>query len=333
MVVLMSAVQIYLLARLHQAGEITAGGFAFIAIITLNLHSQLSGLLERLLFTVNPAFASMKASYDFINRSYDVCDKVGAKKIGKARGEIVYSDVTFSYGDQNKIIFKDFNLHVKQGERLGIVGKTGAGNSTLINRFLRYLDLEKGYISIDGDRIIDITQESLWQNVSLVPQDITMFHRTIRENLLIAKSDASDEEMFAACKLANIHDDILLMRGGYNSVVGERGAKLSGGQRQRIALARAVLKNASIMILDEATSSLDTQTEQLIQASIHNVLESSGATVLVVAHRLSTLRHMDRIIVLDKGTIVEEGSHEDLIGNENGLYFKLWNAQVGLQQI
>lgn len=193
---------------------------------------------------------------------------------------------------------------------------------------LRYFDVQKGAIYIDGRAINSVTQESLRAHISIIPQDITMFHRTIRENLQLAKYDATDEEIIDACKKAKIHDDIMAMEKGYDSVVGERGIKVSGGQRQRIAIARAILKNASILILDEATSSLDTPTEQLIQASINELLETSNATVIAIAHRLSTLKNMDRIIVLDRGKIVEEGQHDELVLKEDGMYKKLWEMQM-----
>jgi len=328
MVTLMSAVQIYLLAQLYQQGNITAGGFAFVAMITLNIHGELDKFLDSLLFNINPAVAQVKSSYQFINEDYDVLDSADATILGKIKGEIDYKEVHFAYGNSNKAVLEDFNLHINPGERLGIVGTSGAGKTTMTKCLLRYFDVQQGAISIDGNPINTITQESLRAHISIIPQDITMFHRTIRENLQLAKYDATDEEIIDACKKAKIHDDIMVMEKGYDSVVGERGIKVSGGQRQRIAIARAILKNASILILDEATSSLDTPTEQLIQASINELLETSNATVIAIAHRLSTLKNMDRIIVLDKGKIVEEGQHDSLILKEKGLYKKLWEMQM-----
>lgn len=328
MVTLMSAVQIYLLAQLYQQGDITAGGFAFVAMMTLNIHGELDKFLDSLLFNINPAVAQVKSSYQFINEDYDVLDSDGATTLGEVKGEIDYKDVYFAYGDSNQSVLEGFNLHIKPGERLGIVGTSGAGKTTMTKCLLRYFDVQQGAISIDGKAINTITQESLRAHISIIPQDITMFHRTIRENLQLAKYDATDDEIIEACKKAKIHDDIMAMEKGYDSVVGERGIKVSGGQRQRIAIARAILKNASILILDEATSSLDTPTEQLIQASINELLETSNATVIAIAHRLSTLKNMDRIIVLDKGKIVEEGQHDELVQKENGFYKKLWDMQM-----
>ena len=188
--------------------------------------------------------------------------------------------------------------------------------------------MKEGEILIDGYDISKYSEESLRANISVIPQDITMFHRSIIDNLQLAKYDAKLEEIQSACKKAKIHDDIMMMPQGYNTIVGERGVKLSGGQRQRIAIARAILKDAPILILDEATSALDTPTEILIQQSINEILEGSKATMIVIAHRLSTLIHMDRIIVLENGKIVEDGSHNYLIKNE-GIYKKLWDSQVG----
>ena len=207
-------------------------------------------------------------------------------------------------------------------------GHQGAGKTTLIKCLLRYFDTNAGVISIDANNIKNVSQESLRAVISVIPQDITMFHRSIKENLRLAKYDASDEEIIMACKKARIHGDILQMPEGYETIVGERGVKLSGGQRQRVAIARAILKNAPILILDEATSSLDTPTERIIQDSINEVLEESKATVIAIAHRLSTLKHMDRIIVLDHGKIVEEGTHNGLIRKKNGFYRRLWEMQA-----
>ena len=328
MITIMSAVQIYLLAYLYQNGHITAGGFAFAAMITLNIHADLDNFMDSLLFNINPSIAQIKSSYRFINEEYDVKDKEGAKILSKVKGGIEYKNVHFAYGNSDKSILSGFDLNIKPGERLGIVGMSGAGKTTMTKCLLRYFDVQSGLVCIDGNDISDITQESLRANISIIPQDITMFHRSIRENLLLAKYNASDDEIISACKKAKIHEDIMAMEKGYDSVVGERGVKVSGGQRQRIAIARAILKNAPILILDEATSSLDTPTETLIQESINEVLETSNATVIAIAHRLSTLKHMDRIIVLDKGKIVEEGKHDGLIRKKGGMYKKLWEMQV-----
>lgn len=326
MVVAMSAVQIYILADLYQQGIITAGGFAFIAMMTLKIHYQLNSFLSNVLFNINPSIAQIRSSYSFVNVEVDVKDAPYATELTNPKGAIEYQNVSFTYCD--KQILNNFNLKISPGERIGIVGRSGAGKTTMMKCLLRYFDVSAGAILIDDQNLKDISQESLRKAMSIIPQDITMFHRSIKENLKLAKHDATDAEIVAACKKAKIHDDITSMQSGYDTIVGERGIKLSGGQRQRIAIARAILKNAPILILDEATSSLDTPTEKLIQDSIDEVLSGSQATVIAIAHRLSTLKHMDRIIVLDKGNIVEVGTHESLLKQKNGLYKELWDMQV-----
>ncbi|MET0154480.1 MAG: ABC transporter ATP-binding protein [Rickettsiales bacterium] len=328
MITLMSVGQIYLLARLFQAGEITAGGFAFVSMVTLNIHNELDKFLDSLLFNVNPAAAQIKSSYAFLNEAYDVTDRPDATPMARASGDIEYRDVSFSYGASDTSILRHFNLHIAPGERIGVVGASGAGKTTMIKCLLRYFDAHSGHVLIDGKDVTRVTQESLRANISVIPQDVTMFHRSVRENLRLANIDATDDEIIGACKKAKIHDDIMAMEKGYDSVVGERGVKMSGGQRQRVAIARAILKNAPILILDEATSSLDTPTEALIQRSIEDMLEKGSATVIAIAHRLSTLKRMDRIIVMEKGRIVEEGTHDALIQREGGAYKRLWEMQA-----
>lgn len=327
MITIMSAVQIFVLTHLYQTGQVTAGGFAFVAMMTLKVHSELDQFLEKLLFEVNPGIATLKSSYAFVSAEYDTKDKSDAKILPRVKGNVTFDHVTFAYEGGSKNVLQDFSLEIRAGDRLGIVGTSGAGKTTLIKCLLRYFDVQEGAIRMDGENIAGVTQESLRANISVIPQDITMFHRTVLENLQLAKHDASLEEIMEACKKAKIHDDIMAMGKGYSSIVGERGVKVSGGQRQRIAIARAILKNAPILILDEATSALDTPTEKLIQESLNEVLETSNATVIAIAHRLSTLKHMDRIIVLDKGNIMEEGSHDNLLAR-NGLYKRLWEMQA-----
>lgn len=328
MIVIMSASQILALSYLYKNGDITAGGFAFVAMITLNIHGELDKFLEKLLFEINPSIASMKSSFSFVNIAYDTCDQPNAEILTNVKGKIAFKNVTFTYQDGYKDVLANLSIEVPAGQRLGIVGTSGAGKSTLIKCLLRYFDTKSGTIEIDGKNIAEVTQESLRANISIIPQDITMFHRTILENLQLANYKASFEEIVTACKKAKIHEDILAMEAGYNSIVGERGVKVSGGQRQRIAIARAILKNAPILILDEATSALDTPTEQLIQESLNEVLDGSNATVIAIAHRLSTLKHMDRIIVLDEGKIIEEGTHNSLMRKKGGHYRHLWEMQA-----
>ncbi len=326
MMVVMSAVQIYALATLYQAGQITAGGFAFVAMIMLKLHNDINSILDHILFDINPRIAEVKASYEFVDEEYEVLDQENAKNIGKSKGEIEFKKVFFAYNEIDGVL-NNFSLHIKPGEKIGLVGHSGAGKSTIIKSLVRYFDVNSGDILIDGNEIREVTQESLRANISFIPQDITMFHRSIAENLRIAKYNATKQEIVDACKKAQIHDDILKMADGYKTIVGERGVKLSGGQRQRVAIARAILKDAPILILDEATSSLDSKTERLIQNSLDLLIKDKSKTVIAIAHRLSTLKNMDRIIVIDKGRIVEEGTHNVLLRNDNSLYKKLWQLQ------
>ncbi|WP_425363131.1 ABC transporter ATP-binding protein [Candidatus Tisiphia endosymbiont of Hybos culiciformis] len=326
LITLLAAAQIFVTAYLYKTGQISAGDFAISMVITFNIEWAIDQLLDNIIFSINPKIAAIKSSYNFINTISDVTDAENAKLLPRIKGDIKYQDVTFNYGSGGNNIFDNLTLHIKAGERIGIVGTSGAGKTTLIKCLLRYFNLQSGAILVDGYDISQVTEESLRSNISVIPQDITMFHRSILENLQLAKYDATLPEIQEACKKARIHDDILQMPNGYNSIVGERGVKVSGGQRQRIAIARAILKNAPILILDEATSALDSPTEALIQKSIDEILETTNATTIVVAHRLSTLLHMDRILVFKRGKIVEDGTHAMLIARE-GLYKTLWDAQ------
>jgi ATP-binding cassette subfamily B protein len=223
-------------------------------------------------------------------------------------------------------VFEDFNLTIEPNQKLGIIGPSGAGKSTLINLLLRFFDVDSGEILIDGYNIKnDITQKSLRENISYIPQDPVLFHRTIRENIIYGKLDATEEELIEATKMACCYDFIMNLENGFDTIVGERGVKLSGGQRQRIAIARAILKNSKILILDEATSALDSITEKEIQKALENLMKNK--TVIAIAHRLSTLNIMDRIVVLDKGKIVEDGTKEQLLNKQDGLFKKMWDMQ------
>ena len=230
-----------------------------------------------------------------------------------------------------KPLLNGFNLNIKAGEKVGLIGRSGAGKSTIVNLLLRFYEPQSGTIEIDGQNINDITQESLRAQIGLVTQDTSLLHRSVRDNIVYGRPEATDEEMFQAAERAEAADFIPNLsdakgRTGYDAHVGERGVKLSGGQRQRIAIARVMLKDAPILLLDEATSALDSEVEAAIQESLDKMME--GKTVIAIAHRLSTIAAMDRLIVLDKGRIVEEGTHAELLAN-NGLYAKLWAHQSG----
>ena len=228
-------------------------------------------------------------------------------------------------------MIEDFNVHIRAGEKIGLVGRSGAGKSTIVNLLLRFYDIPQGRVLIDGQDIALATQDSLRAQIGMVTQDTSLLHRSVRDNILYGRPDASDAEMIAAAKRAEAHDFIVKLadpkqRAGYLAHVGERGIKLSGGQRQRIAIARVMLKDAPILLLDEATSALDSEVEAAIQQSLYRLME--GKTVIAIAHRLSTIAAMDRLIVLDKGRIVEEGNHYSLLA-QKGLYARLWAHQSG----
>ncbi len=242
-------------------------------------------------------------------------------------GAISFKDVSFSHGgDGYDDLFNEFSLDIPKGQRVGVVGHSGAGKSSLVNLLLRFKDTDSGDIIIDGQKIKNVTQQSLHQSIAYVPQEPALFHRTLGENIAYGKSNATEKEIYEAAKRAHANEFIETLPDGFSTLVGERGVKLSGGQRQRIAIARAILKDAPILILDEATSALDSESEKLIQASLGELMK--GRTSIVIAHRLSTIAKLDRIIVLDNGKIIEDGTHADLL-KEGGTYAKLWSHQSG----
>ena len=261
-----------------------------------------------------------------LSAPHEITDVIGAEDLRVKEGKIEFQKVIFNYS-RTRVILKNFSLTVAPRERLAIIGPSGSGKTTIAKALLRMHDLTGGRIFVDGQDIAKVTQESLWANISLVPQDPILFHRTLMENIRYGRSDATDEEVIVAAKAAHCHEFIQTLEKGYDTFVGERGIKLSGGERQRVAIARAILRDAPIMILDEATSSLDSESEGLIQQAIDKLMENK--TVIVIAHRLSTIRKMDRIIVLDGGRIIEEGDHDSLAQAEGGIYKKLWELQAG----
>ena len=257
----------------------------------------------------------------------EVQDPTAPQEPHMNRGTIDFQNVVFQHNGADAPIFNKLNLRIKPGEKIGLVGHSGSGKTTFTRLLLRFSDIQDGQILIDGQNIARVTQNDLHGQIAYVPQEPLLFHRSIRENIAYGQLDASQEAIEAAAKMASAHEFIAALPDGYDTLVGERGVKLSGGQRQRVAIARAMLKNAPILALDEATSALDSESEVLIQAALWKLME--GRTAIVIAHRLSTIQKMDRIIVLDKGQIVEEGSHKELIAKKNGTYAKLWAHQSG----
>jgi ATP-binding cassette subfamily B protein len=273
------------------------------------------------------AFADSKEMVDIFEKSVAVKDPKNPEKCRISKGKIEINDISFLYeeeGTRGVSVFKRLSLKIAPGEKIGLVGPSGAGKSTVTKLLLRFADVQKGKILIDGQDISHITQNDLRFNIAYVPQEPILFHRTIRENIAYAKPEASGQEIIDAAKKARAHEFIERLPQGYETYVGARGIKLSGGERQRVAIARAMLKSAPILILDEATSSLDSISEQHIQAAFDELMK--GRTTIVVAHRLSTIQKMDRIIVFDKGLVAEDGSHKELI-KKKGLYYKLWKQQ------
>ena len=302
--------------------------------IAVSLALRLNGMSQWIMWEVSALFENIGMVADgmgTLSKPLTIQDKDGAKPLSISNGDIHFDQVAFHYGKEDISVIDALDLHIKPGEKVGLVGRSGAGKSTIVNLLMRFHDVEQGAIKIDGQVISDVQQESLRAGIGMVTQDTSLLHRTVRDNLMYGRPDATEEEMISAAKRAEAHEFILGLTDpygntGYDAMVGERGIKLSGGQRQRIAIARVLLKNAPILVLDEATSALDSEVEAAIQHSLYRLME--GKTVIAIAHRLSTIAAMDRLIVLDKGAIVEQGSHSELI-QQGGIYAKLWSHQSG----
>ncbi|WP_025634967.1 ABC transporter ATP-binding protein, partial [Vibrio parahaemolyticus] len=301
--------------------------------IAVSLALRVNGMSMWIMWEVGALFENMGTVVDgmkTLSKPIDIQDKPNAKDLVVSQGGIQFDNVSFHYGE-NKGVINHLNLDIKPGEKVGLVGRSGAGKSTLVNLLLRFHDVEEGSIKIDGQNIADVTQDSLRSKIGMVTQDTSLLHRSIRDNILYGNPTASEEELLKATKQAHAHEFIETLTDpfgnvGYDAQVGERGVKLSGGQRQRIAISRVLLKDAPLLVLDEATSALDSEVEAAIQESLNELMQ--GKTVIAIAHRLSTIAQMDRLIVLDKGNVVEQGTHQELIAH-NGIYAQLWAHQTG----
>ncbi|MCR9954383.1 ABC transporter ATP-binding protein/permease [Vibrio parahaemolyticus] len=301
--------------------------------IAVSLALRVNGMSMWIMWEVGALFENMGTVVDgmkTLSKPIDIQDKPNAKDLVVSQGGIQFDNVSFHYGE-NKGVINHLNLEIKPGEKVGLVGRSGAGKSTLVNLLLRFHDVEEGSIKIDGQNIADVTQDSLRSKIGMVTQDTSLLHRSIRDNILYGNPTASEKELLKATKQAHAHEFIETLTDpfgnvGYDAQVGERGVKLSGGQRQRIAISRVLLKDAPLLVLDEATSALDSEVEAAIQESLNELMQ--GKTVIAIAHRLSTIAQMDRLIVLDKGNVVEQGSHQELIAH-NGIYAQLWAHQTG----
>jgi ABC-type multidrug transport system fused ATPase/permease subunit len=301
--------------------------------VSMSIAIRITGMSHWIMWEVSNLFESIGVIKDGLNTlssPYTVNDKTELAAFSVNLAHIEFKGVSFAY-NQNNAVFHDFNLSIESGQKIGIVGHSGAGKSTLVNLLLRFYDVDSGTINIDGQVIEDVAQSELRQNIAVVSQDTSLLHRSVLENIAIAKPDASVEEVIFAAKQAKAYDFIAGLsdaagRQGFDAHVGERGVTLSGGQRQRIAIARVILKNAPILILDEATSALDSEVESSIQDNLQHLMLNK--TVIAIAHRLSTIAQMDKLIVLDDGAIVEQGSHAELLA-KGGIYANLWHKQAG----
>lgn len=303
-------------------GVWTLGDFTAFILAVQQMYQPIKNFAQ-LNSTIQQSVSASERVFEILDEKVDILDAPDAKNIDNFSKDIVYKNVSFEY-EQNKPILKDININIKKGQTVAFVGSSGSGKSTIANLILRFYDVNSGEILIDGTDIRNITLESLRDKIGVVSQDVFLFNDTVRYNIAYGKLDATDEEIETAAKAANAHKFISKMPEGYNTLIGERGMKLSGGEKQRIAIARAMLKNPPILVLDEATSALDSESEKLVQEAIETLMKNR--TVILIAHRLSTVRNADQIIVIDKGTIAEVGKHQELL-DKNGMYAKLYNLK------
>ena len=325
LMIIVELVIFYYAIKFWERDLITVGTFVLIQVYILGLSNRLWDF-GRIIRNIYESFADSKEMVEILEMPYEIKDIPTAKDLKVTKGEIEFKNVNFAF-NQTRNVLDDINLRINNGEKVALIGPSGAGKSTIVKLLLRMYDLTSGTIEIDGQNIKEATQNSLRQNISLVPQDPVLFHRTLMDNIRYGRENATDEEVMEASKLAHCDEFIQELPLKYETFVGERGIKLSGGERQRVAIARAILKNAPILILDEATSSLDSHSESLIQDALEKLMH--GKTSIVIAHRLSTIRKMDKVIVIKDGKVAEEGSHEELTKREEGIYKNLWELQAG----
>ena len=310
--------------KLWAAGLLVVGDFLLIQLYLVTTFDNIVSINFTLRRFYN-ALADASETAEILDEPHGVPDEPGATPLVVAKGTVAFSHVNFGFTD-GATVLTDFNLSIKDGKKVALVGPSGAGKSTITKLLLRLYDPDSGTISIDGQDVKQVTQDSLRDAIGFVPQEPILFHRTLMDNIRYGARNATDEQVIEAAKQAHAHEFIISFKDGYETYVGERGVKLSGGERQRVAIARAILKNAPILVLDEATSSLDSESERYIQEALDTLMR--GKTVIVIAHRLSTIMKMDRIIVMESGEIVAQGTHEKLLA-EHGLYHKLWSIQAG----
>lgn len=311
--------------RFWQQGLMGIGTFVLIQAYIIGLANRLWDF-GRIIRNAHESYADSEEMVRTLQLPHEVADHARAKVLQVKKGQIELTKVSFTFSNEQPVL-RDVSLRISGGEKIALVGPSGAGKSTLVRLIMRLYNLKQGSVLVDGQDVQKVTLASLRSAISVVPQDPVLFHRSLLENIRYGRRDATDEEVFVAARLAHCDEFIQGLSLKYETLVGERGIKLSGGERQRIAIARAILKNAPILILDEATSSLDSHSELLIQDALDKLMK--GKTTIVIAHRLSTIRKMDRIIVLDNGAITEEGTHEDLLAREQSLYKHLWELQAG----
>lgn len=325
LMIFLEFLMLYTAVRYWQRGILTVGDFALIQAYLVQIFGRLWNL-GRHIKQLYERLAEAEEMTEILVTPHGVQDRLNAELLKVTDGKIEFKNLTFGY-HKSRNVFKSFNLVIKPGERIAFIGPSGGGKTTIVKLLFRFFDVTGGEILIDDQNIADVTQESLRANLSLVPQDPILFHRSLYDNIAYGRPGAPSSEIYKAARQAHCHEFISSFPKGYDTFVGERGIKLSGGERQRVAIARAMLKNAPILVLDEATSSLDSESEYYIQDALRNLMKNR--TTIVIAHRLSTIMQMDRIVVIDRGQIKEQGKHKELLKAKQGIYQKLWDIQAG----